>query len=75
MVPSLIYFITGMFTPLILGLTLASYAVAEIIRAVRTADSIAVIGDGHVIEQGTHEELVARGGKYAAMWAADRQLA
>ena len=42
---------------------------------VRTADSIAVIGDGHVIEQGTHEELVARGGKYAAMWAADRQLA
>ena len=75
MVPSLIYFITGMFTPLILGLTLASYAVAEIIRAVRIADSIAVIGDGHVIEQGTHEELVARGGKYAAMWAADRQLA
>ena len=75
MVPSLIYFITGMFTPLILGLTLASYAVAEIIRAVRTADSIAVIGDGHVIEQGTHGELVARGGKYAAMWAADCQLA
>ena len=75
MVPSLIYFITGMFTPLILGLMLASCVVAEIIRALRTADSSAVIGDGHVIERGTHEELVARGGKYAAMWAADRQLA
>lgn len=33
MVPSLIYFITGMFTLLILGLMLASCVVAEIIRA------------------------------------------
>ena len=49
--------------------------IAHTLPIVRTADSIAVIGDGHVIEQGTHEELVARGGKYAAMWAADRQLA
>ena len=49
--------------------------IAHTLPIVRTADSIAVIGDGHVIEQGSHEELVARGGKYAAMWAADRQLA
>ena len=49
--------------------------IAHTLPIVRTADSIAVIGDGRVIEQGTHEELVARGGKYAAMWAADRQLA
>lgn len=49
--------------------------IAHTLPIVRTADSIAVIGDGHVIEQGTHEELVARGGKYAVMWAADRQLA
>lgn len=39
MVPSLIYFITGMFTPLILGLMLASCVVAEIIRAATRYES------------------------------------
>ena len=39
MVPSLIYFITGMFTPLIVGLMLASCAIAEIIRAARATPS------------------------------------
>ena len=41
MVPSLIYFITGMFTPLILGLMLASCVVAEIIRAATRYESFA----------------------------------
>jgi ABC-type multidrug transport system fused ATPase/permease subunit len=35
---------------------------------VRMADSIAVIADGRVIEQGTHDELVARGGRYAELF-------
>lgn len=48
--------------------------VAHTLAIVRAADSIAVIGDGHVLEQGTHDELVAAGGKYAAMWEADRKL-
>lgn len=33
MVPSLVYFVTGMFTPLILGTMLASCLVAEVVRA------------------------------------------
>lgn len=48
--------------------------VAHTLPIVRGADSIAVIGEGRVLEQGTHEELLASGGKYAAMWEADRKL-
>lgn len=48
--------------------------VAHTLAIVRGADSIAVIGEGGVLEQGTHDELVAKGGKYARMWEADRKL-
>jgi len=36
---------------------------------VRLADIIVVLGDGRVIEHGSHEELVASGGPYAEMFA------
>jgi ATP-binding cassette subfamily B protein len=35
---------------------------------VRMADRIVVLGDGRVIEEGTHEGLVARGGLYAELF-------
>jgi ATP-binding cassette subfamily B protein len=35
---------------------------------VRIADRIAVIGDGHVTELGTHEELLRAGGRYAELF-------
>jgi ATP-binding cassette subfamily B protein len=36
---------------------------------VRMADLIVVVGDGRITEQGTHAELIARGGVYAELFA------
>jgi ATP-binding cassette, subfamily B, multidrug efflux pump len=37
------------------------------ISTARQADRIVVLDDGAIVEQGTHEELIARGGLYAEM--------
>ena len=36
---------------------------------VRMADTILVVGDGRIVETGSHDELVARGGLYAELYA------
>ena len=36
---------------------------------VRTADTIAVVDDGRIVELGSHEELLRRGGQYAELYA------
>ena len=49
------------------GKTTASYTVLPEILECRefvNADEIAVLKDGSVIEQGSHEELLAKGGFY-----------
>jgi ATP-binding cassette subfamily B protein len=42
--------------------------VSHRLSSVRHADRIVVIADGRVAEDGTHEELLSRGGRYASMY-------
>ena len=49
-----------------------SLIVSHRISTVRDADVICVLDEGQIIEQGTHGELLARGGEYAALY--ERQL-
>ena len=42
--------------------------IAHRLSTVRGADKIVVMDDGRVAEQGTHDELLTRAGKYALMW-------
>jgi subfamily B ATP-binding cassette protein MsbA len=41
------------------------FVIAHRLSTIRTADRILVLGDGGIIESGSHSELLARGGRYA----------
>ncbi|MCU0269582.1 MAG: ATP-binding cassette domain-containing protein [Acidimicrobiales bacterium] len=44
-------------------------AITHRLTSVVDYDCIFVIVDGHIVEQGTHDELVALGGAYARLWS------
>ncbi|MEU6736081.1 ABC transporter ATP-binding protein [Streptomyces physcomitrii] len=47
-----------------------SFVIAHRLSTIRGADTILVMADGDIVEQGTHQELLAAKGAYAALYAA-----
>ena len=47
-----------------------SFVIAHRLSTIRDADVILVMEDGHIVEQGSHAELLARDGAYARLYAA-----
>jgi ATP-binding cassette subfamily B protein len=55
-----------------------AFIIAHRLSTVRRANLIVVLEHGTVVEQGSHEELLARGGRYAELygsWAAEADVA
>lgn len=45
-----------------------SFVIAHRLSTIRDADLILVMNDGNIVEQGTHNELLAQGGFYASLY-------
>ncbi len=48
--------------------TRTAVVIAQRLSTVKTADKVVVLKDGRVVEEGTHAELLARGGEYTRIY-------
>ena len=51
-----------------------SFIIAHRLSTIKNADLILVIGNGNIIEQGNHEELMAKNGAYAELYNSQFEL-
>ena len=47
-----------------------SFVIAHRLSTIRNADVILVMENGHIVEQGSHKELLAQNGAYARLYQA-----
>ncbi|MCU7555263.1 ABC transporter ATP-binding protein/permease [Alteromonas sp. ASW11-19] len=50
-----------------------SLVIAHRLSTVVDADAILVMHQGHIVETGTHQQLLAQGGRYASLWTAQQK--
>jgi len=64
--------IQGAFDALAKGRT--TLIIAHRLSTIRSAHRIIVVDDNHILEEGTHEELLAKGGEYAQLYNAQKRV-